>query len=709
MKPSIFFYLFLLAVQSAAAQTIQGKYRFLADNDGRSASARAIIILDLFDKTFRLRAEQPGKIVTDEGTYQINGQQISFQFKEMEQGKKSGKYSFQNGILTLPFRMLDAGNGHSTWQLASLLPENKNSVNDVTKMAVEGARKNAADLCELIDYLSGEEATTVKGGMAEGYYITAVLFYFKNLKWGSLYGFAKATELAPNNALYQNNLSQLLLELGRLSDARVVAENVTKYFPSLDPGWNQLAYTYYKLGALQKADSAIRIAMRLNPESGLYCYTAAKIAEERGRKQEAQTLIQKAWDKGYAGNGREGAATATASNKSAQPVKSAKNQKPNTSPPPKSGYQKKDWSGTYYAKYIAARSGETAQEETTVFGSGMASTALSVKTLACVKDFTMHISASGQITGSGEIMYVYQGTTGGPITGLFPAVMTGNNFSVNLKDGYQLRKWHFSGTVSDNGEVVIQGLPQEKMDLLNVGKWEKISPWSPLPPKATGAAMKGPFNLKLQMDENKNPFIYIDQYLDLNDKLIKRVHYTGWVVRTDERIVPDCKPLPPPEPARCPASEYIKTKVTFSPRSNIVIENSKTYTKGADGKVQTQSEMATNVTTPEVKVPKKILDKYPKLGLLQTVSSSVEFHTDGSYEFSIGVGVSTEMLSHPLAKASPVELKERLDLIYDSRCGFGVKASAGVDYKPKAGPGNQDLGSGIGASVEGAIFFKKGL
>ena len=79
------------------------------------------------------------------------------------------------------------------------------------------------------------------------------------------------------------------------------------------------------------------------------------------------------------------------------------------------------------------------------------------------------------------------------------------------------------------------------------------------------------------------------------------------------------------------------------------------------------------------------------------LTAEAEFHQDGSYEFSIGVGVDTEDLTH----GGPFKFGEKLQLIYDSKCGWGVKASAGVEL--------ESIGTKTGASVEGVIFFNKGL
>jgi tetratricopeptide (TPR) repeat protein len=671
------------------AQPVKGKYRFVQDSDGKQANAKAIITIEFLSSTFNFIAEQPGNIVTDEGTYTISGNKLSIKFKEMEQGQKTGTFSLQNGMLTLPFKMISNTAGSSSWQDVKLIPSNNNTAKDVIQNAITGSSQKAKFYKDL-DSRATKASTSLKGGLAEAYYIQAIFFYFKQYKWEALYGFAKAAQLEENNAVYLNNLCNLLSELGRIYDAKVLAEQLTKNFPNLAPAWSNLAYIYYKIDVLKEAEEAIMMAMRLSPDNGLYCYTASKIAEKKGNKKEADVLITKAWDLGYAGNGREGSKSrennqqANGNPVKANPTKNNRNpvSKPPQAAKPKEGYTLADWQGNYQAKNISARSGETASEANTKFGDGPATTVMNLQTLACVKKFSMQISAGGNITGTGEIMYVYQGTTANAAVGMAPAVLTGNGFSANLKDGFQIRTWSFTGSVTKEGKVEINGLPSEKLDLLNVNKWQKITPWSPLPSDAAGAAMKGPFHLQLSMSDKKEPFIYVDQYLDLNDKLIKRVHYYGYIVKSNESITPDCKLIETPPPAKCPASEFIKTKVSFNPRDHIAIENSTTYSKGSDGKTDGQMEMATNLSG----------EWSYGLG-----TASAEFHTDGSYEVTVGVGVEVGLFS----KSSPVKLGEKIELVYDSKCGWGVKGTAAV--------GAEGADSKYGASVEGVIFFNKGL
>ena len=78
--------------------------------------------------------------------------------------------------------------------------------------------------------------------------------------------------------------------------------------------------------------------------------------------------------------------------------------------------------------------------------------------------------------------------------------------------------------------------------------------------------------------------------------------------------------------------------------------------------------MAVNVGTEfPVKLPMR---KAPLGGLLV---GSDEFHQDGSAEFTAGIGVDTEKYF----KDSPFALSEKPELVWDTKCGLGVKAYAG--------------------------------
>jgi hypothetical protein len=317
----------------------------------------------------------------------------------------------------------------------------------------------------------------------------------------------------------------------------------------------------------------------------------------------------------------------------------------------------------------------------------MTQTTLTLQTLSCAEQFTMDIDRSGAIRGRGRLMYVYQGTAANPTMMLAPAAAAAGagGFAVNLKDGRQYRDWNFSGQVTPDGEVTIEGIPEEAMDLLNVGKWEKHRPWSPLPPQSK-SQMRGPFKLKLASEKGGPPAIRVEQFLQLDDKLIRRVHYQAYIFRSDQNVTPVCRHSEPPRP-KCAATEYIKTKGVIGVDGGYTIESSRdmksgetsvTSKVGGDATAGFSSDSSGNVGWE---------------GNAGPLVGSTQFNpSDGSYSMTIGVGVDTGSLL-----PGPAKLSEKLELVYDSACGWGVK-----------GTGNVNAGA-AGAGVEGAIFFNKGI
>lgn len=339
------------------------------------------------------------------------------------------------------------------------------------------------------------------------------------------------------------------------------------------------------------------------------------------------------------------------------------------------------WVGRYQATIVSATSGMDG-DQTTVFGQQMYQTTIVLKTMACAQQFTMDISQDGAITGRGRLMYIYRGTAGNPVAAMAPAVGFGG-FAVNLKDGRQYRDWTFSGTVTPDGEVEIRGIPDEMMDYINVNKPEKHRPWSALPPVDKNG-MRGPFTMKL-VEEKGRPTIRVDRFLQLDDALIRRVHYQTMIYRTDESVTPQCEFEEPP-PAQCAASEYLKFKGSVGVDGAYQIETSKDLMTGASS---TASKVGGDLTAGFSSDSSGGVGWEGGAGPL--VGSTQFNPVDGSYAMTIGVGVNTGDLL-----PGPVKLEEKVELVYDSACGWGVKGSGNV----KAGA--------TGTGVEGTIFFTKG-
>ena len=348
-----------------------------------------------------------------------------------------------------------------------------------------------------------------------------------------------------------------------------------------------------------------------------------------------------------------------------------------------------EWVGRYQAKVVSASSGMNGDGTTTFGGGNAPATTFNVQTLACATEFTMDISRSGSINGRGKIMYVYRGKAGNPLTALAPGGIGAGpgGFAMNLKDGKQFRDWTFTGTVTPDGTVEINGIPDTPMDYLNTGKWEKHRPWSALPP-VDKTKMRGPFKLQLANEKGEKgpvPAIRVDRFLQLDDALIKRVRYQTIIQRSDASITPACK-LDEPAPPRCAATEYIKTKAKIGVEGLYSIESSRDMKSGETSVTSsTGGEMTGGFST----------DSSGNVGWegnAGLMTGSMQMNpVDGSYSVAVGIGVDTGSLV-----PGPTKLSEKVELVWDSACGPGIRASGSVNM------------GATGSSVEGAIFLVKG-
>lgn len=693
--------LFLLLVWTSVwASGIAGTYELVKDSDGTVPKAEAVVRLTFrADGTFSLKAVQPGQTVTDRGTYTVSGARITLNFEELDLGRQSGPYSLSGGNLTLPFPMLGGERGTSLWKAVASAPGG--SLQELLQRTLQEAKNqdNAAQR-ERMDRLAAQRGPSYRGKAAEAYYAQGAVYFLKGYYHEAWYGFAQAANRAPQNAAYLNNLAMVLMELGSLEDGREILEWVTAHYPNLDSPWGNLGACALKQGDLEAAGRALERAMALSPSTGLYAYAYGKVLQKRGRREEAKRYFILAWQKGYAGSGREGepggsasgsgAASSSGSGVGGGPAgtggvasggRSPGGRPPAPQPPGPRGFPP-EWVGHYEAKYVRAKSSDVA-----VFGQSLAQTAIKTDTLCCAKSFSMEVDASGNVRGSGELMYVYLGTAVNPAMGLMPgfAVAGAGGFSATLKNGHQEREWTFSGRVTPDGTVEVSGLPSEKLDLLNVGKWQKISCWSPFPPPDRGH-MRGPFRMTLATEEGGVPAVRVDRWLALEDRLIKKVHYEAYIFKTDREVTPDCKVVEPPK-AKCPASEYIKTTCSVGPDGAFTVSASRDL---GSGEVSTQTGVGGDSTGG---IGGDSGGGITFSGSMGNATGSLQFNpVDGSYQVGMGMGIDTGSLV-----PGPFKISEKIELVYDSRCGWGIKGTAAAS------------GGVVSGSVEGCIFFNKGV
>jgi len=686
----------------AASTAPAGTWRLFKDSDGQVPKSGAVVEISFSGNAFTVRAMQPGETVEDRGTFEVDGRRITIEFAGMEQGRRSGPFSVSVDTMVLPFRMLSAAPGTSTWMRPAAVESFLKKVparpaGPETVPALLARMQKVAEAYgndrerAAIDQRAKARAGAHKGGEAEAYYAQGAILFMKGFYREAWYAFARAAVLKPTNAVYLHNLATTLQEIGPARDARTILEWVTRNYPNLDPPFGALGTTCLQLGDAACAGTALARARTLAPENGLYDYATGRLLESQGKKAEAQRHYDAAFSKGYGGSGTEGGRSAAA--KGAAASKSASAQQAASAPgprPAKPGPQRDRipdaWVGRYQAKVVSAKSGFDGDASTT-FGKGMASTTLSLKTLACAQSFDMRISKSGAITGRGRLMYVYQGGAASPTMMLAPAAAAAGagGFAVNLKDGRQFRDWTFHGQVAPDGAVEIEGIPNEPMDLLNVGKWEKHRPWSALPADDK-AHMRGPFHMTLASEQGGPPAIRVDQRLALGDALIRNVHYQAYIFRSDADVAPQCSHAEPPRP-KCAASEYLRTRGVIGVDGGYTIESSRDM---KTGETTVTSKVGGDATKGFSADSSGNVGYEGSAGML---SGSAQFNpTDGSYSMSVGVGVDTSSFL-----PGPAKLSEKVELVYDSACGWGVK-----------GTGSVSAGA-AGAGIEGAIFFNKGV
>lgn len=689
----------MVAAMVVRAGGIEGTYELVKDSDGTVPKAGAVVRLTFRkDGTFWLKAVQPGETVTDKGVFTLSGNRITLTFEELDLGRQSGPYTLAGSTLTLPFQMLGGGKGGSTWKAVSSSPPE--DLREVLRRTLEEARNQDNALQrQRMDREAGRRGPAYRGKVPEAYYAQGVVYFLKGYYHEAWYGFAQAANQAPQNAVYLNDLAMVLLELDSPEEAREILEWVTARYPNLDSPWGNLGVCALKQGDVEAAGRALEKAMALSPSTGLYAYGYGKVLEKKGRREEARRYFTLAWQKGYAGSGREGepggsapgAGTASGTSGSGVPggegrpgsvAPGGRGGRPPAPPPPRRQGLPPEWVGHYEAKYLRAKSSDVA-----VFGQSLAQTAIKTDTLCCAKSFSMEVDPSGNVRGTGRLMYVYLGTAVNPAVGLLPgfAVAGAGGFSATLKDGHQERDWSFSGRVLPDGTVEVSGLPSVPLDLLNVGKWQKISCWSPLPPPDAGH-MKGPFRMTLATEEGGVPAIRVDRWLPLNDRLIKKVHYEAYIFKSDRPVTPDCKVVEPPK-AKCPASEYLKTTCSVGPDGAFTVSASRDL---GTGEVSTQTGVGGDTTGG---IGGDSSGGLSFSGSMGNATGSLQFNpVDGSYQVGMGIGIDTGSLL-----PGPVKISEKIELVYDSRCGWGIKGTAAA------------TGGVVSGSVEGAIFFNKGL
>jgi predicted Zn-dependent protease len=297
------------AIPARAAGDPAGTWRLMKDQDGKVPARGAVVELTLSGGKLTFKATRPDETVTDVGSYSVRGREITVEFRELAQGRRSGVYARSPDTLVLPFQMLSDKPGWSMWMTPAALESFLSKV--PPKPANETLPQLLARVQKVAEAFGNERerqamaararanAARYPGGEAEAWYAQGAILFLKGYYREAWYGFARAAVLKPTNAVYLHNLATTLQEIGSQSDARRILEWVTQNYPNLDPPWGGLASSCLALADVACARAAAQKAQALAPRNGLYDYVLGRAHEQDGRKDLAQAAYRTAYSKGY--------------------------------------------------------------------------------------------------------------------------------------------------------------------------------------------------------------------------------------------------------------------------------------------------------------------------------------------------------------------------------------------------------------------------
>ncbi|MCX6560499.1 MAG: hypothetical protein NTZ26_08280 [Candidatus Aminicenantes bacterium] len=101
---------------AAQAGKLGGVFNFVEDSDGGKPEAGAIVTLTFADGNVVFSSLRPGGVQADKGTYVIQGNRITLRFDKMPFGCQDKIYIFDGESLSLPMKILTAGDGYSIWK-----------------------------------------------------------------------------------------------------------------------------------------------------------------------------------------------------------------------------------------------------------------------------------------------------------------------------------------------------------------------------------------------------------------------------------------------------------------------------------------------------------------------------------------------------------------------------------------------------------------
>ncbi len=104
--------------------------------------------------------------------------------------------------------------------------------------------------------------------------------------------FVKAADIGGGAAVFQVEVANTLLEMGRTSEAYAMYERITKDHPGNVDAWTNLAILDWRAGRFERASTHLRRALALRPEDPLLLINLARLAMKQGKDSEARKILE---------------------------------------------------------------------------------------------------------------------------------------------------------------------------------------------------------------------------------------------------------------------------------------------------------------------------------------------------------------------------------------------------------------------------------
>jgi len=546
-----------LSGPASQVSQLDGTYTFLKDSDGAVPSAGLKILLTFSNGSVVMVSDPPQPAYTDSGTYQFqSGVLQRLVLPRLGKFVSTGTVNLQNGVLTLPFKLLSGGAGQSEWKAPAT--SSADTMLDAVRKIAHNVRTRLDPNLDPTVKLQILAAISPGATRWQDFATVGTHLSLAGQVDEANWTFAQGVELKPDDPYLLNNFGHILGQEYDYEDAHAILLAARQLSPQNYYILANLGYTAYQLKNYDEAELVERAAVVGNPIPENYwslCKILAAKHDARANQtcQQAQQLgivgILQPGSSGDSGDEDQGKKPGGSGDSQPPPGDSqppAPDSPPgpdNTAPdnrpdlkgpannddngaesaptvdpdstiysqigkrnpaldqkkpdayhyPPSQGEVNKEWAGHWEGYKVTG-----CIHRTRKFGQGLAMTLVHENICHYAQKLSLEVDKDGGITGKGEAVYVFYGKGDNPASMMLPLPMPPGGFFATFPGGYRVRKFDVGGQVLPDGSVYIGGRPEKEMYLLNVYEFQKIYGWNVFPPPVDHPGMPGELRISKQ-------------------------------------------------------------------------------------------------------------------------------------------------------------------------------------------------------------------